>query len=390
MKHLIILGARGWLAGAAVLIALREPLPSSAAPAEGDSRPLELKRAIMGAVGRHLDELRVEAEKTVCAGAFTDPKGVLARFTTGLAVPVAGAALYATTGEELSRKGFAAAPPWAGESFFREAGSPWLKGRVIAVSLVAGGGPGSGTVDIRLPLQCDESGLLRTKAWAVVRLDLRRLLDRLGPELGLGDGESAWLAATPGEPLFARGPAGGMEARLAGLVRQGGPKGGAFWARMRSMPSGKLMCDGFDPEAFVFRRFMSEWVTLALGETPVLVVRETPVEAYTPPPDARTGIWSDPTGARLALLLDGSYCQVYLLRGGGPASHASGRVLDASLSARDRGGVATFQGEFEPDGRLTLSVYTDHAERGVTREVFHLIREKAAASPASALPGLRP
>ena len=155
------MGIRGWLAGVAVLIALRGGAQSSA-PAGGVPRPLELQRAIMGTMGRHLEALRVEAEKTICAGAFTDPKGVLARFTTGLGVPVSGAALYSTTGEELSRKGFVASPPWAGELFFRAAGSPWLKGRGIVISLAVEGDPGPGIVDIRLPLQCEESEGHRT------------------------------------------------------------------------------------------------------------------------------------------------------------------------------------------------------------------------------------
>ena len=385
------MGIRGWLASVAVLIALRGAAQSSAAPSEVISRPLELQRAIMGTVGRHLEVLRVEAEATICAGAISDPKAVLARFAAGLGVPVAGAALYSTAGEELSRKGFAGSAPWADEGFFREPGSPWLKSRSIAISLSGEADPGPGSADIRLPLQCDESGRHETRAWAVVRLDLRRLLDRLGPELWLGAGESVWMAANPEHPLFLRGPTAGLETRLSGLTRQRGPKGAALWARMCSLPSGRLMCDGFDPDAFVFRRFIEEWVTLKLGESQVLLVRETPAEAYSAPTEGRAGMWADKEGGRLALLLDGSYCQVFLHRGAGAAvAHASGRVLDATLSARNEDGLVTFQGEFNPDGRLALSVYTDHAEQGVTREVFSLTKVKSAASPVGALPGLRP
>ena len=379
------------MAGFAVLLALRSPAQSSVAPVEGLSRPVELQRAILGTLGRHLETLRVEAEGTICAGGVADAPGVLARFTAGLGVPVLGAALYSPEGGELSRKGFTTRAPWVDEVFFREAGSPWLKGRAVAISLALAGSPGPGTVDLRVPMQCDESGGFETKAWAVVRLDLRRLLDRLGPELNLGEAESVWMAATQEEPLFLRGPAKGMDTRLSGLTRQGGPKGLALWERMHSGPAGKLMSDGFDPEAFVFRRHMAEWVTLKLGEAPVLLVRETPAEAYSPPPDGRTGVWADPSGNRLALLLDGSNCQLYLRRGAGDATtHASGRLLASSLSARDASGSVTFQGDFSEDGRLALSLYTDHAGRGVTREVFTLVKKKPATGPAGTLPGLRP
>lgn len=378
------------MAGFAVLLALRGLAQGPVVPAEGVSRPVELQRAIMGSLGRHLEALRVEAEGTLCAGGPADAPGVLDRFIAGLGVPVEGAVMYSTSGEEQARRGGSAPPPWAGETFFREEGSPWLKGRSIAVALARAGDPGPGMTDLRIPMQCDGSGSFQTKAWAVVRLDLRRLLDRLGPELNLGAGESVWMAATPEQPLFLRGPAGGMESRLSGLARQRGPKGAALWERMRSMPEGRLMCDGFDPEAFDFRRFMGEWVTLKLGEVPVLLVRETPAERYTPPADGRTGVWVDSTGTRLALLLDGSNCQLYLRRNaGGAAKHAAGRLLASSLSARDHEGVTTYQGEFSPGGPLALSVYTDHAERGVTREVFRLVRKKPATGSERTLPALR-
>ena len=360
-----------------MLLALRGPAQNVPVPPEAVSRSVELKRSVMGSLGRHLEEVRVQAESTLCAES-PDPALVVKRLAAGYKTTVEAAALYSPAGDVRARLRFQGVEPWSRQGFFSEPGRAWLKGRAIVVALSSNATGRAGTADVRMPLQCEEEGTFRTRAWAVVRLDLCQLMDRVVTEVPLADGESVWLADQDGRALFHRGPVGSEEVRLAALIRLDGPKGKALLERMRSDRDGKLMCDGFDPGRFVFRRVMSEWTSMRLGDAPVLVVRETPGEVFTPPVSSRTGVWRDGKGARLALLVDGSSCSLHLRRaGGGAAGVASGRLLDATLSARSDDKALSYQGEFSAEGKLVVTVYADHEIRGVTREVFVFRKESA-------------
>ena len=344
----------------------------------------------MGSLGRHLEAVRLQAEAGLCVEA-PKPAMVVERLATGFAVPVEAAALYSPAGELMARFKSKSGEPWSSEPFFTAPGRPWLKGRAIVVALSSNAT--ARVVDIRMPLQCEEEGTFRTRAWAIVRVDLRRLLERVVTAVPLTKGESVWLASQEGQTLFYCGPGDAEEVRLAGLVRLDGPKGKALLERVRSEPDGGLLCDGFDSERFVFRRVRSEWTTMRLGETPVLVVREAPGEVFTPPATSRTGIWRDGKGARLALLMDGSSCLLYLRRAGdGGAGMAVGRLLDATFSARSEDRAISYQGEFSAEGKLVLSVYADQEMRGVTREMFVFRKDSGSASggePESQIPRLR-
>ena len=337
----------------------------------------------MGSLGRHLEAVRLQVEAALCTDAV-NPEALLKQIVAGYQAPVEAAALYTSEGMLQARRGFETVEPWSDEGFFAEPGAAWLRGRGMVVALSTNTAERAGTVDIRMPLQCEEASAFHTRAWAIVRLNLPRLLERAVDTVSLEPEESVWVAGPDGGILFRLGPDATQDLRLEGLVRLAGPKGGALWERMRGEPQGGIVCDGFDGGRFVFRRMRSEWTTMRLGEVPVLLVREIPQEIYTPPAAGRTGLWRDGKGARLALLTDGASCRLFLQREAGqPPESAFGRLLEATLAARGKDRSDSFQGEFSPAGQLVLSLYSDHELRGVTREVF--VFTKGGDPPGTAL-----
>ncbi len=381
MKARIITWVWRLVAAAATLMTPQSGAQASPSSSDVVPRPVLLQRSLMGSLGRHLEAVRQQVEAMLCTGG-ADPDDVLKRMAEGGAAPVEAAALYTPEGGLLARRGFSAVEPWVGETFFADPGSGWLRGRSIVVALSANAAGRAGIVDIRMPLQCEETALFRTRAWGLVRVDLNLLAAAVVQDVPLEPDESVWMAGPDGRVFFRHGSGGAGELRLEGFLAMGGPKSTAMWERMRSEQTGRLMCEGFDGGRFVFRRVLAEWTTMRMGDAPVLLVREMPREDVAVPGAGRTGLWQDGRGARLAIVKDGSNCRLFLQRAPGqPVESAHGRLLEATLSARGTVPSHSFQGEFSEAGQLVLSRYSDHESSGVTREVF--VFTKGAFPPSS-------
>lgn len=147
-----------------------------------------------------------------------------------------------------------------------------------------------------------------------------------------------------------------------------------------------VVTDGFDPAAFAFIRYEAGWDTFTLGDRPVWLVREVPAGPFTPPAEGRPGLWGSEQGGRMALLQNGSVCEIYLRRAeNGSTVYADGRLLGDTFSASDRTRSLHLEGRFAGDGTLDLSLFSERPGEGVRRETMRL-RKSAPAAPSAPPP----
>ncbi|MFO1489540.1 MAG: hypothetical protein U1F77_09635 [Kiritimatiellia bacterium] len=389
MKRSSTRGRRGFLIH---LLGFLAACPAAASAPTGAERTAVLKRETLAALGRHLQSARLAGEALLCPGAGSGE--VLAAVKAAARVPVQSAALYSPDGTLLLADPPLAggAPPWAGEPLFADPKKAWLSGRTPGVGLSTNTASATAWADLRLPLQCEEAAGFPTRAWAVLRVDVAHLLEVAFPAGLLESGESLLLAEPSGRRLFHHGPPGVPDLRLTTTWQAAGPRSRETLTRMAEAPAGSLVTDGFDPAAFAFLRFEAGWDTFTLGDRPVWLVREVPAGSFTPPADARPGLWGSEQGGQMALLQNGSVCEVYLRRTeAGSTVYADGRLLGDTFSASDRTRTLHLEGRFAGDGTLNLSVFSDRAAEGVRRETIRWRKTAPAApsAPPADLPRMR-